>query len=120
VDARPRDLFATLVRRRHDARVREQVRAEDLCAKAHACAVALRARRAIDGAWLIGSLAWGGHGAHSDVDVVVCGVASDALTAVAAALAERLGDDVDVLRLEALPESFRRRVLEKGVRLDEP
>ena len=80
----------------------------------------LRAQRVVEAVWLIGSLAWGAHGAHSDVDVVVAGVGAADLTGVAARFVERLGDDVDVLRVETLSETFRQRVLEEGIRLDEP
>jgi predicted nucleotidyltransferase len=78
---------------------------------------------AIDAAWLVGSLAWGGFGARSDVDLVVRGAALETLGAIAARAEEKLGPDaqgrIDVLRLEDLPPSFRERVLSTGWRLDE-
>lgn len=68
-------------------------------------------------AWVVGSLAWGGYGTHSDVDVVVHGVAPRDLTAIEAALAERLGAPVDILILDDLPTDFQARVEAEGVPL---
>ncbi len=68
-------------------------------------------------AWLIGSLAWGQFGVRSDVDVVLEGLAIDCIGAVADRIAGRVQCEVDVLRIEDLPESFRRRVLSEGVEI---
>lgn len=69
-------------------------------------------------AWLIGSLAWGGFGERSDVDVVVAGVSSEQATRLERALLRSAGVPVDLLQLEALPERFRERVTADGVRVD--
>ena len=68
-------------------------------------------------AWLIGSLAWGQFGVRSDVDVVLEGLAIDCIGAVADRIAGRVQCEVDILRLEEIPESFRRRVLAEGVEI---
>lgn len=66
-------------------------------------------------AWLIGSLAWGGFGERSDVDVVVEGLASEAATRLEQVLVRMAGVPVDLLHLETLPEAFRERVVAEGV-----
>ena len=120
----PSDLVATLLARHGAARVRQLERAERLRRAARRTGGGLRAEGAIDGAWLVGSLAWGGFGAHSDVDVVVRGSDPRAVGALWVRFLEELGPDaegrVDLLRLEDLPRSFRDRVLAEGWRLDEP
>jgi predicted nucleotidyltransferase len=120
----PADLAATLVGRRGADRARHRARAERLIARVRQLGRSLRAEGAIEGSWLVGSLAWGGFGARSDVDLVVRGAALEAMGAVASRAAEQLGPDaegrIDVLRLEDLPPSFRDRVLTSGLRLDEP
>lgn len=65
-------------------------------------------------AWLIGSLAWGGFGERSDVDVVVSGLKGDEATRLELLLVGAAGVPVDLLHLETLPESFRSRVLAEG------
>ena len=120
---RPSDLAATLVGRRRADRAVQQARGERLIARVRNLSRELCAEGAIDAAWLVGSLAWGGFGARSDVDLVVRGAALEALGAIAARAEEKLGPDaqgrIDVLRLEDLPPSFRERVLSTGWRLDE-
>lgn len=71
-------------------------------------------------AWLIGSLAWGGFGPRSDVDLVVSGLSGRDITALESAVAERLGVGVDILVLEDLPPRFRERVEAEGVPLHAP
>jgi predicted nucleotidyltransferase len=66
-------------------------------------------------AWVIGSLATGEHGAHSDVDLVIDGVDSDSLLALEIAVARCAGCPVDLLRLDELETSFRDRVEREGV-----
>lgn len=68
-------------------------------------------------AWLIGSLASGTFGVGSDVDLVLDGVAPDRATEIEVAAARASGAPVDVLRLDDLPESFRRRVQAEGIAL---
>lgn len=66
-------------------------------------------------AWLIGSLAWGGFGERSDVDVVVRGLSSDSVSELERSLSEATGVEVDLLDLSSLTEPFRARVLAEGI-----
>jgi predicted nucleotidyltransferase len=66
-------------------------------------------------AWLIGSLAWGGFGERSDVDLVFRGVAPAEALALEAALAVTAEAPIDLLVFEALPPSFQARVLAEGI-----
>ncbi len=59
----------------------------------------------------------GAFGTGSDVDVVVAGLSVEDAGALWGELVERLGTQVDLLRLEELPPAFRRRVLEEGVEI---
>jgi predicted nucleotidyltransferase len=68
-------------------------------------------------AWLIGSLASGDFGEGSDIDVVTEGLPRDGEYAVRRALEDATRRQVDLLRLEELPESFREAVLRDGVPL---
>lgn len=117
---RPEELALALIERSRLERARDLDRGHRLVRQLRERIVALRARCALDAAWLIGSLAWGGFARRSDIDVVVRGAAADSVGELWAALTDALGVPVDVLRLESLPEAFRRRVLAEGVRLDEP
>jgi predicted nucleotidyltransferase len=110
----PGELARVLVARHRETLERERERAEALRA-----AVRREVGKALmDGvasrAWLIGSLAWGPFGPGSDVDIVVCGAAHRDASVLAARLMELFGTDVDLLRLEDLPDAFRRRVEEEG------
>ncbi|MBK8100042.1 MAG: nucleotidyltransferase domain-containing protein [Planctomycetes bacterium] len=69
--------------------------------------------------WLIGSLAWGGFGEHSDIDLVVRGGSAAAAWAsdVEVRLTRRLGVPVEILDFDQLPVSFRARVEREGVLL---
>jgi len=120
----PSDLAATILARRRASRERQRARGERVLGRVRELGRQLRADGAVDAVWLVGSLAWGGFGVRSDVDLVVRGVALERLGAVTTRAAEHLGPDaedrVDVLRLEDLPPSFRERVLTSGLRLDEP
>lgn len=70
-----------------------------------------------DSAWLIGSLAWGGFGQHSDVDLVLRGCSPRDACRMEVALTSALRVPVEVLRLEELPASFRERIEREGIRL---
>lgn len=65
--------------------------------------------------WLIGSLATGLWGESSDVDVVVEGAPTAAEGRLWNELGERLGVEVDLLRIEDLPASFAESVRSTGV-----
>jgi len=114
----PEEALETLHSRAVRARAAEE---------AHAAEVLARVRRTVQDrlppgvrAWLIGSLAWGGFGVRSDVDLVVRGAAPAAATALEVELICELKLEVDVLRMEDLPGGFRERVEREGVRLDGP
>ena len=112
--ARPEDLADALVRRRRMERDRQRQRAGAILGKLpSALAPGLRTGR-IHAAWLIGSLTAGTFGAGSDVDVVVEGLSAEDQGPFGAELTEALGAEVDLLRLEDLPEGFRGRVLAEG------
>ncbi|HUP24743.1 MAG TPA: nucleotidyltransferase domain-containing protein [Thermoanaerobaculia bacterium] len=70
--------------------------------------------------WLIGSLAHGGWGVRSDLDLVVQGLDRRRELALWRALSERLGVPVDLMRLEDLPATFQARVRAEGKLLHEP
>jgi predicted nucleotidyltransferase len=120
VTARPSDLAATLIARRVITRERDRDRASALHERLRHVAGRLRREGRLDAAWLVGSLAWGGFGERSDVDVVARGVDVARVGAVWADLVDALDTRVDLLCFEDLPEGFRRRVLTEGQRLDEP
>jgi predicted nucleotidyltransferase len=65
--------------------------------------------------WLIGSLAWGGFGAHSDIDLVVQDVPAHLATRLEVDLLRAVALPVDVMRFEDLSASFRARVVQEGV-----
>jgi predicted nucleotidyltransferase len=114
------DLAAVLLDRARSERVRESDRGERIASRLRGAVCQLRAAGAFEAAWLVGSLAWGGFGRRSDVDVVVRGADSSRIGALAGRLSDAVDASVDLLALEDLPEGFRRRVLSLGVRLDEP
>lgn len=66
-------------------------------------------------AWLIGSLAWGGFGEHSDVDLVLHGADSEFASRLEMLLTRELDVPVEVLRFEDLPATFRQRIEREGV-----
>jgi len=66
-------------------------------------------------AWLIGSLAWGGFGERSDVDLVLDGVDSTLATSIEIALCRAVQVEVDLLTYRQLPPSFRARVEREGI-----
>jgi predicted nucleotidyltransferase len=118
---RAKEAAETLALRAHRAREDEARRAAEVCAVAVAvlrAALLAFPEGRTPRAWLIGSLAWGGFGVRSDVDVVVEGLAPRESTELELALVRRLGLPVDLLRFEELPESFRARVQREGVVVD--
>ena len=104
---------ATLLKRAAAGRAAQQARAD---------ATRARLRQGITEslaagveAWLIGSLAWGGFGERSDVDVVLRGAPQGHASRLELALTRLVGVPVEVLRLEELPASFRERVEREGI-----
>lgn len=69
-------------------------------------------------AWLIGTLAWGGFGERSDVDVVVEGLDERDFIPLWDHLTVRLETRVDLMRLEDLEAGFVRRIFDEGEVLD--
>lgn len=112
----PSQLAAELVRREARRREGEARRAEELRQAVRAWASEHLGRGDFGNAWLIGSLAWGTHGAGSDVDIVVEGLSGEP-GALWAELVRRLDCEVDLVRLEELPADFAARVLTEGLRL---
>lgn len=114
---RPEDLARALVRRRQEAAQAETRRASRLRAELEAALREARPATGFHRAWLVGSLARGGFGSGSDVDVVVEGASEEEAGRLWGALARRLDAPLDLMRLESLEPSFRARVLEEGVPL---
>ena len=114
----PQDLARTLIRRRADQRARAQARADLLRRRVREAMAQLLAEGAISRAWLIGSLAWGEHGAGSDVDLVVEGLDPREAPMIWDRLSGELVARVDLLRMESLEREFAARVRAEGVPLD--
>lgn len=109
----PQEAAATLRHRSADARRAAESRAADVRDRA---VTLVRAQLPADGrAWLIGSLAWGGFGVRSDVDLVLAGVDGQTAISIEVALYTALGIEVDQLTFESLPPSFRARVEREGL-----
>ena len=66
-------------------------------------------------AWLIGSLAWGGFGAQSDIDLVLADVDGPQATTIEVAACKAVGVEVDLLMLQHLPRAFGERVEREGL-----
>jgi predicted nucleotidyltransferase len=107
--------IATLRERFARARVAQESRAAAVRARLQAM-VAEQLPAGVS-AWLIGSLAWGGFGPRSDVDLVLGGATPAQACRLEVRLTQALKLVVDVLRLEELPASFRERVEQQGVPL---
>lgn len=67
--------------------------------------------------WLFGSLVAGSPTAHSDVDLAVEGLSSNAYFGALADLMELFHGRVDLVRWEEAPESLRARILAEGIEL---
>jgi hypothetical protein len=68
-------------------------------------------------AWLVGSLAWGGFGERSDVDLVFDDVADEVQTAIELAITRATKLTVDLLSLRTLSPEFQARVEREGIPL---
>jgi predicted nucleotidyltransferase len=71
--------------------------------------------RGSERAWLVGSLAWGRFGPHSDVDVVMSGLTPERSLELESLVARAANVPADLLAFEDLPSAFRRRVEEEGI-----
>jgi predicted nucleotidyltransferase len=113
VSVRPEETVETLKLRSHEQRALWEARVNELRERV------LRLTREYlgpgDRAWLIGSLAWGGFGERSDVDLVVERLSPDCAAELERALADLAGCEPDLLRLAELSPAFRERVLRTGV-----
>ena len=109
----PQEAAATLRQRSSDARRAGETRA----AKLRDQAIALvRSQLPANGrAWLIGSLAWGGFGERSDIDLVLAGVDAEQATFIETALGKAVDIEVDLLMLSDLPLSFCQRIEREGL-----
>jgi predicted nucleotidyltransferase len=113
VSVTPADTAATLQKRSAESRRQAETRAESVREQAVTIVRGLLAPRMR--AWLIGSLAWGGFGIRSDVDMVLSGVDPERAGAIEDALLRALRVDVDLLVFEELPASFRDRIEREGI-----
>lgn len=110
-------LTEALIRRARERREGWQRRAEALRGELGPSLARLRGQGVVRRCWLIGSLAWGGYGAHSDVDLVLEGCPRERWAAVWQALSTELGTRLDLLRVEDLPADFAGRVRQEGIEL---
>lgn len=109
----PAETAATLQKRSAELRRQAETRAETAREQALAIVRGLLAPKMR--AWLIGSLAWGGFGTRSDVDLVLSGVDPERVGAIEDALLRTLRVEVDLLVFEELPVSFRERIEREGI-----
>jgi predicted nucleotidyltransferase len=111
----PSELAATLLRRAAARRLADASDEERCRAEVLRLIPALRRELGFRRAWLIGTLAWGGFGVRSDIDVVLEGADAKVVRAVAERLGEATGREVDVLVLDTVPASFKERIVKDGL-----
>ena len=109
----PHDTVVTLLQR--SARTREAALKRAGEVRAQVVALVRGQLPAGARAWLVGSLAWGGFGERSDVDLVLDGVSGPLATAIEIATTKVTGLEVDLLPFRGLSPSFQRRVQEEGL-----
>lgn len=111
----PAELAATLLRRAAARRV-EDADDEERCRREVLTLLpALRRELGFRRAWLIGTLAWGGFGVRSDIDVVLEALDAEVAHVVAERLGHATGREVDVLVFDTLPPSFKDRIVKDGL-----
>jgi predicted nucleotidyltransferase len=115
VSVTPAETVATLRQRSAEARRQAEIRASATREQTLAVVRALLPQEAR--AWLIGSLAWGGFGVRSDIDLVLSGVDGPRASEIETVLCEATGVAVDLLTFESLPWSFRERIEREGMAL---
>lgn len=113
-------LAESLIRRKTTERLLVAERSALLRAELPSALAAVRGRLPFGRVWLFGSLAWGGFGVRSDLDLAVEGLAEDAVIALSSELTRRLGVAVDLHRTEAIAAGLRDRIYSAGEPLDVP
>jgi predicted nucleotidyltransferase len=111
----PADLAATLLRRAAARRVEDADDGERCRREVLTLLPVLRRELGFRRAWLVGTLAWGGFGVRSDIDVVVEATDAEAAHVIAERLGDATGREVDVLVLDTLPPSFQDRIVKDGL-----
>ena len=109
----PHDMVVTLLQRSARAREAALKRAGEV--RAQVVELVRGQLPAGARAWLVGSLAWGGFGERSDVDLVLDGVSGPFGTAIEIAVTRSIGVEVDLLPFRGLSPSFQSRVLQEGL-----
>jgi predicted nucleotidyltransferase len=109
----PEETLATL--RRQSAAARQQAAARETAIRERAIELVGSRLPPSARVWLIGSLAWGGFGERSDVDLVFDGLEDRLVTEIEIELTRALEIPVDTLRLADLPTPFRDRVQREGL-----
>ncbi len=112
----PSQLAATMLQR-HRQRIRsEEEERERLIALLRRDVRKVATDLGVGRVWLIGSLAWGGFGIRSDIDLVLERAEDGALRAeFEARLSNELNRAIDLLPLSKLSSSFQARVLSEGL-----
>lgn len=113
VDVTPQQAAAVL--RQRSAEARERAESHTTAVRSQAIDVVRGHLRRGTRAWLIGSLAWGGFGERSDIDLVFDDLDSTLATSVEIALCKAVGVEVDLLTFQDLPPAFRARVEREGI-----
>lgn len=111
----PAQLADTLIRHFRTEREAHEARAIQLRRDLGEWARAGKEAGLLRHAWVIGTLAWGGWGVGSDVDVVVEGLEPGRDAGLWTELTSRTQCAVDLLEIETLPEGFARRVRDRGL-----
>ncbi|MGO8992643.1 MAG: hypothetical protein ACLQVI_04900 [Polyangiaceae bacterium] len=114
----PAELAAALVKRAGEVRRRDEARRLEVLARTLEELGRLLAAGCASHAWIVGTVAWGGYGERSDVDVVLEGARASSRDALSARLTAACGAAVDLLLLEELDPSFQARVRAEGLAID--
>lgn len=114
VTVSPTTAAATLQKRERELRAqlaadRDEVRARLSDAVRH-----LRVRFGATQIWIFGSFASGGWSEQSDVDIAALGIRNSDYWEALSGLAEQLGCDVDLIRLESASAIIKARVYGEG------
>lgn len=110
----PAQAAEALVARARQRHAAVEARRAALRAALPALAAKLRATYGARQILVFGSLAWGGFHTRSDVDVAVEGLSAEQLADATTDACEIMGATVELFRLDALPDAFRRRIVADG------